>query len=152
MSVQRLTEEDWATYRDIRLRALRESPAAFGSTHERELAFTEPEWRVRSHGMCVVLGADGRPVAVGGTYDEGERLHVVAVWTDPAERGRGHATAILHALVDHAAAAGRVVVLDVNLANPEAIAVYERFGFERTGVTSPLRPGSTETTQTMRLR
>lgn len=152
MSVRRLTADDWALFRDIRLRALREAPTAFGSTYEREVAFAEEDWRVRSRGAAVATAPDGDTVAVGGTYDEGDHLHVVAVWTDPAARGRGHATAILHVLLDDASAAGRIVVLDVNVANPEAIAVYERFGFERTGVTSPLRPGSTETTQTMRLR
>jgi len=52
----RLVGEDaWQRWRVIRLRALRESPAAFGSTYAREAGFTETDWRAR-------LGGDGPTV------------------------------------------------------------------------------------------
>ena len=36
---------DWQALRDIRLEALRDAPAAFGSTYEREVLRGEARWR-----------------------------------------------------------------------------------------------------------
>jgi ribosomal protein S18 acetylase RimI-like enzyme len=145
--VRRLGPDDWATLRDIRLRALAESPDAFGSTLEREQAFTEEDWRRRASGPVVVVH-DPRPVAMGGTFDREGVLHVWGMWTDPAHRRRGHARRVLDALIP----ADRGARLDVNLANPDARAVYERYGFAGTGETEPLRPGSEQTMELMVLR
>ena len=37
--------DDWQVLRDIRLEALRDAPAAFGSTYERESGRGEARWR-----------------------------------------------------------------------------------------------------------
>lgn len=42
-----VTEDDWALWRDLRSRVLVTDPDAFGSTLEREQAFTESDWRAR---------------------------------------------------------------------------------------------------------
>ena len=38
---------DWETWRDLRLRALRDSPSAFGSTYDREATYDKALWRDR---------------------------------------------------------------------------------------------------------
>ena len=147
-----LQSDDWETWRAIRLRSLLDSPDGFGSTYERECRSTEDDWRERlRQGTRVVVIADGRPVALGGGFPMGGTAMVFGMWTDPGHRGRGHATAILDHVVEWARGLGLPVALHVNLANPGARATYERYGFVPTGELEPLRPGSEQQIELMRL-
>jgi ribosomal protein S18 acetylase RimI-like enzyme len=143
-TLRRLGLEDWADFRDIRLRSLADSPDAFGSTLEREQAFTEADWRHRLSGPVYVV-YDPTPVAIGGIFDNAGTPHVWGMWTDPAHRGRGHARAILDALIPPAT----VAQLDVNVTNGGARTTYERYGFVATGELEPLRPGSDQRIELM---
>jgi ribosomal protein S18 acetylase RimI-like enzyme len=136
-TVRRLGPDDWEVFRQIRLAALADAPDAFGSTLEREQAFTEDDWRGRVSGPVYVVD-DPEPVAVGGIFDNDGIGQVWGMWTDPAHRGRGHGRRILDAvtpLLPH-------VQLHVNITNGDARAVYEHYGFVGTGEVEPLRPGS----------
>ncbi len=142
--LRRLGPDDWADFRDIRLRALVDSPDAFGSTLEREQAFTEADWRERMSVPIYVVD-DPRPVAVAGTFVNDGTLHVWGMWTDPAHRGRGHARTLLDALIPQ----GTPAQLDVNVSNGGARTAYERYGFVGTGRLEPLRPGSEQRIELM---
>jgi predicted GNAT family acetyltransferase len=146
-TLRALAPDDWETFRDIRLRSLADSPDAFGSTMEREQAFTEAEWR-RRLGVPVYVVEDPRPVAIGGTFDQEGVPHVWGMWTDPAHRGRGHARRILDALIPP----GTPAQLDVNVTNDGARTAYQRYGFVGTGHLEPLRPGSDQRIELMVLR
>jgi predicted GNAT family acetyltransferase len=144
--LRRLVPDDWQTFRDIRLRSLADSPDAFGSTLEREQAFTEAEWRQRVSGPVYVV-LDPGPVSVGGIFDNDGVGQVWGMWTEPAHRRRGHASRILEAVTPlHPR-----VQLHVNTGNPAARSVYERFGFAGTGEIEPLRPGSDQRMELMLL-
>ncbi len=80
--VRRLGPDDWATFREVRLRSLADSPDAFGSTLQREEAFTEDEWRQRVRGPVYAV-LDPGPVAVGGLFEDDGVFHVWGMWTDP---------------------------------------------------------------------
>ncbi|MBF4770050.1 GNAT family N-acetyltransferase [Nocardioides agariphilus] len=148
-TLRRLTSDDWTVLSDVRLRALADSPDAFGSTLEREQTFGEKEWRRRLVRPVWIVEADGRGVAMAGAFSNEGVLQVWGMWTDPAHRGRGHARALLDALVGEAVREGRVVGLHVNLANPGARAFYESYGFVGTGELEPLRPGSDQRIELM---
>jgi GNAT superfamily N-acetyltransferase len=151
-AVREVGGDDWPTWREIRLRALADSPSAFGSTYARELAFTEQDWRRRlsGDGVCVLVEDDGRPVGMGGGFpDLPGFLHVVAMWVDPAHRGRGVGHAVLRGVDTWAQRRGLRLHLDVNTANAAARRSYERFGFAGTGETRPLREGSDEVVERM---
>src|SRR5687767_13136762 len=47
ITVRQFTAAEWRTYRDLRLRALRDDPDAFGSTYEREAARPAEDWKDR---------------------------------------------------------------------------------------------------------
>jgi GNAT superfamily N-acetyltransferase len=152
-TVREVGGQDWPTWRDIRLRALQDSPDAFGSTYARELDFTEADWRRRLEDpeAVSVLAFDGsRPVGMGGGFpDRPGWLHVVAMWVEPAQRGQGIGQSILQAIHCWVAARDLRLHLDVSTTNPGARRAYERYGFTVTGETRPLRVGSTELVERM---
>ena len=157
------TVGDWQTWRDLRLRSLADAPHAFGSTLEREQAFTEDEWRARVAGWtdpddavagpAVLAWVGDAPVGMGGGFhDDPGMLHVVAMWTEPAWRGRGVGRLVLDTLRSWADEHGLRLHLDVEASNTGARRLYERYGFVATGDTKPLRPGSTYSCDRMVLR
>ena len=166
VTVRQTTADDWKTWRDLRLRALQDTPTAFGSTYEREAAFTEDVWRERAGGVAnaAALGHGTAGPAVlafvgdvavgmgGGFRDLPGWLHVVAMWTDPGWRGHGVGRAVLEHLTAWSAAAALRVHLDVETTNLGARRLYERAGFVGTGETRPLRDGSSYSVERMVLR
>ncbi|MBD8869990.1 GNAT family N-acetyltransferase [Nocardioides donggukensis] len=142
-TIRVLEADDWELLRDLRLRALADAPEAYCSTVERELAFTESDWRQRSGGLSVVAFAGGEPAAIGGGFSSTPGwMQVVGMWTAPEHRGRGLATAVLGELVHHARTQGQRVTLDVVEGNTAAESTYTHFGFVPTGESEPLREGS----------
>lgn len=151
--VREAMPDDWRTLRDLRLRALQDSPAAFGSTFEREVAFTEADWRDRlsgQSGTSMLAWDEGSPVGIGGGYvaDDGW-LQIVAMWTEPGRRGHGVGRAVLESLVAWAGARGLQVRLDVEADNAGARRAYERAGFVATGETRPIREGADQRCERM---
>lgn len=144
-AVRRLSPNDWAVWREIRLRALAESPDAFGSTLERERRFGEHDWRLRLAAPSVVVESAGRPVACAAIFEPAPgTAAVVAMWVAPDHRGRGLCQRMLDRLVPWAQTRGDRVVLSVNRDNPRARAAYEAYGFAATGEEHPLREGSAQ--------
>jgi GNAT superfamily N-acetyltransferase len=146
VTVRQTTEDDWKAWRDLRLRALQDTPTAFGSTYDREATFTEDDWkdRLRNPESASLLAfVDDVAVGMGGGFrDLPGWLHVVAMWTDPSWRGHGAGRAVLEHLKSWSAAQGLRVHLDVETSNQGARRLYERAGFVATGETRPLRDGS----------
>ncbi|MGN6129349.1 MAG: GNAT family N-acetyltransferase [Nocardioidaceae bacterium] len=149
VEVQRLAGDDWALWRDLRLRALQDAPAAFGSTYERELGFDEDTWRGRLEDpgqVAVVARAGGTSVGMGAAFpDLPGWLHVVAMWVEPRWRGRRISHRVLDALRAAADERGMRLHLDVAVGNEAARASYLRYGFTPTGQTRPLREGPADT-------
>jgi GNAT superfamily N-acetyltransferase len=146
--LRQLDEEDWATYRRVRLEALREAPYAFGSTLAREQERSEAEWRrIVASRVRFVAESDG---AVVGTVScgDGESTGVAALtamWVDPGFRRRGIGALLLQRVIDWARENGYdKVVLWVVDGNDSAERLYERHGFSRTGAQEEVRPGRME--------
>lgn len=75
-------------------------------------------------------GPGGSRVSIGCGQLSGDWLGLAALWTDPVQRQRGFAAAVLVALGDWAARRGaRYAYLKVAVANQSAHAAYERLGF-----------------------
>jgi RimJ/RimL family protein N-acetyltransferase len=142
--IRRLGAEQWATLREVRLRALADSPEAFGSTYAREADFDEAKWRERlATGAWFVAGdpdTDSDTDAVVGVAagfpapEEPPRRHLLAMWVAPHARGSATATDLVGAVLEWARADGALeVTLGVFLGNERALALYAKCGFVRTG-------------------
>ena len=140
-SVRRLEPQDHELLRAIRLRALSLEPHSYGSTFERESAFTDDTWQQRlrpegnPHFAC--FDDSGEPMGlVAGMLDEADQqiAELVGMWVDPHARGTGAADALVTEIVEWAKAQGCALVrLHVTDGNARAEGMYRRNGFERTG-------------------
>ncbi len=80
----------------------------------------------------VVAEVDGRIVGQLGVSGEG-RMEI-GMWVAPEWRGKGVGTALMNAALDYARTHGAYKIsLEVWPHNAAAIALYEKFGFEREG-------------------
>lgn len=153
VEVVRVTEENWTTYRDVRLAALIDSPRAFWSTYESAAQRTEEWWReFVAGGPTTWLALDGpRPLGTVGLWHAPEQpedvVALIGMWVPTVARGTGVAELLVRSAVRYAAAEGYGrVVLDVADENGRAAAFYERLGFRATGATGemPWDPSVTE--------
>jgi ribosomal protein S18 acetylase RimI-like enzyme len=154
MEIHQAGPDDWSSVRDVRLRALRDAPDAFGSTFVNEAENDEDRWRSWMTGwegaVDQVLFASIESgawvgIALGVRWGgEADATHLYAMWVDPARRRRGAGRALVDAVVDWARALPDVrrIVLAATVSNPAAIALYDRCGFADTGERTPLRDGS----------
>lgn len=137
ISVRRLGEEEWATYRRVRLDALKEAPYAFGSTYAGEKDRTEADWRkavgARARFVAEVDGAIVGTVSIADS-SYGGAADVTAMWVDPRSRGVGVGDLLIRTVVDWAKKQGLAqIFLWVATGNEHAEVLYARNGFVRTG-------------------
>ena len=134
--IVRLTPEDWAVFRDLRLRALADAPGAFGSRLDEWVDAPESAWRSRLENVALNLVAsrDGAAVGMASGALDGDDASLISMWVDPAARGTGAARALIDAVVGWARGLDRTTYLMVRSDNPRAIAAYERAGFVDLGV------------------
>ena len=93
-------------------------------------------------GRLALATIDGQPAGcialrrVDALHAEAKRLYV-----HPAFRGRGLGRALLQWVMDEARAAGYSEIAgDTMPAMRDALALYDRMGFQRTGTGAPVRP------------
>lgn len=153
---------EWATYRDLRLRALADSPDAFGSTLAAEQGRPDGEWVARlgagvasGSDLPLIAQVDGHAAGLAWAKADGEKPSVVnlfQVWVVPNFRGQGLGDQLLRAAVKWATArSAHAIHLRVTCGDTPAMRLYMRHGFRPSGQCEPLRSGSTLLEQPMSL-
>ena len=137
LEIVRIGPDQWRVFRDLRLRALREAPYAFGSRYDDWAQAPESRWRDRLSAVPfnVVARCAGDDVGMASCAvadDDGAEL--ISMWVDPGERGSGVAADLIGAVVEWAGEAGRTTYLMVRSDNARAIAAYARAGFVDLGI------------------
>ncbi len=163
-TLYRPSEDDWAAIRDLRLRAVTDTPIAFVETPEQVLAVDEEGWRERARrnrhaaksapasdsmqvvaiapdgrwvGSMVCFISEGSPGYVTEPRPGARRANLVGVFVDPDWRaGAGVTDALLGEIARWAAGEKGLseLYLHVSDRNPRAIRSYEKRGFRATGI------------------
>ncbi|MFC9687618.1 GNAT family N-acetyltransferase [Kribbella sp. NPDC056951] len=133
-SVFRLEADDWPSARELRLRALAESPEAFlgGMSSERE--YDAKHWRGDLElNAWFLVGLDGNPVGLAKlnrTAEHNDGMHLEAMWVAPEARRRGVGAALVSALESTATSLGaQLLRLWVFAENRSAQGFYRRLGY-----------------------
>ena len=152
ITVRVLEESEWPVYRDVRLRALAESPGSFTATLAEEADRDEQFWRdrmTRSHRLVAERGPVPQGIVSLGPYDqEPSAAEVFGLYVVPEARGTG----VSWRLVEAAAALAtqqtyRQLYYWVGTDNGRAVGFAQNFGFRTTDYrrlsrTSDLEPGT----------
>lgn len=145
--IRRIRTDEGARFRDIRLRALRDTPRAFGSTAAEAEKLPPGYWAQRAWGgaegreSVILVAEDGDAWVglVGGFLDEdGDGAQLISMWVHPAYRSQGLGRDLVLDLIAWAVSHGvGAVRLGVTADNDAAIGLYARCGFVSTGRENP---------------
>jgi ribosomal protein S18 acetylase RimI-like enzyme len=164
VTLEQVTAERVQIFKAVRLRALKESPRAFGSTFAEEIAFPEQEWVSRAMrwngetGIGYLAMEDGAGCGIVGAFldaHDTKLAHLISMWAAPTHRRRGVGQLLVSGIIEWAAMRGaHTVRLMVVCVNETAISFYKRMGFVMTGRTEPYPndPGLVEYEMTRSLR
>ena len=161
--VNRIKPDEVEVFKHTRLAALLDTPSAFGSTYEREIAFSDDEWASRAamsasgHERAMFLATDAGEALglVGGYRPDPTRptVELISMWTAPSARRTGVGRELVAALIEWATATGaETVALWVTIGNEPAEVFYASLGFELTGEQQPIGPDRDEDEARMVLR
>jgi ribosomal protein S18 acetylase RimI-like enzyme len=149
--IRPLTSADHNTLRDTRLRALADTPLAFGSSYARESLDTPQQWQQRAEkwttpnqARCFLAFDEDR----GGTccgivacFKDEQRagsVAIVSMWVAPEARRKGLGRRLIGHVEQWARDQGAEQLrLHATETNLPAIELYLRCGFDFTGETEP---------------
>jgi len=133
---------------ELRLRALRDHPEAFGQPHDEAVAFTQADihrtfetfWDFEDNRTFAALTDDGTVAGMTGVARHyrpkmRHRMDIWGVYVVPEHRGQGIADRLLAAAVDYAREVEGVLQLHLRVVSTNLAATrsYERAGFVRWG-------------------
>jgi len=143
VSIVALGPLDWRDLRAIRLEALRSEPAAFSSTYEETLAWSDEDWQRRlanDRRMHLLARVQSRPIGIVGSYlgsDEGDESVAVVfgMYVTSEHRGRGIGRLLLTSLIDRLSVLPQISTIRLGVTETQGPArkLYESVGFQVVG-------------------
>jgi ribosomal protein S18 acetylase RimI-like enzyme len=160
MEIRRIRADEGLAYREVRLRALKQAPDAYGTTFAEASTRTETEWtefarrsaESETFALFVLDRGDGSLAGLAAiSMEEGvpEEGTVFQMWIDEDLRGTEWGSGLLAAAERHGESLGaRSITLSVEDDNPRARRFYDRAGYTLTGASEGNRRGG----QTLEMR
>lgn len=149
ISLHIVTPANAMIFKEVRLRALRDTPTAFSSTYAAESRLSDKEWIARAQEWSsnrsttyLAMDAENPCGIVGGFLDQSDptHAHLASMWVTPTHRRFGIGRKLVEAIVDWARLQGAgTLQLTVTSNNDPAIQFYKSLGFSPTGKIAPYR-------------
>src|SRR5438067_1165358 len=134
IAVVPITLQNVMSFKEVRLRALRDTPSAFGSTFARECRLSDADWTERAirwngeTGIGYLAMNGGVACGIAGSildHEDATRAILLSMWTAPTHRRRGIGARLVNEIVDWAHRRGTSVLqLMVTSHNEPAILFY----------------------------
>jgi ribosomal protein S18 acetylase RimI-like enzyme len=147
VTIRTVRPEEWARWRETRLRMLRDDSDFFSTRYEDMVREPESTWRAwvaeaaaGEQKTLFVAEENGYWLGVVGAFArvDPREVQLISMWVDPGQRGRGIARDLIRSVARWTQERGSErVVLFVQEANEPAQALYERAGFRATGDRAP---------------
>jgi ribosomal protein S18 acetylase RimI-like enzyme len=145
--VEPITPQNAMMFKQLRLRALQDTPKAFGSTYARESLLTDSDWMDRAanwngeRSVLYIASDGGVGCGIAGAHldeDDRTRAHLISMWTAPEYRQRGVGRFLVNTIIGWARLRrASILELLVTSQNHPAILFYQRLGFTFTGGSRP---------------
>jgi len=146
-TIELITQQNAMGFKDVRLRALQNTPTAFSSTYAEEFQLTDAEWVKRAarwtdETSIGYLAVDaGSPCGIAAGFldkNDATRAHLVSMWVAPTHRRLGIGRTLVDAIIAWLRVKSvRTLQLLVTSNNDPAIRFYQQLGFQLTGRTEP---------------
>jgi len=151
MRVRLFRPDEWALYKNIRLRALQTDPQVFSATYARAAAEPDSHWQA---GL-----SDPDTVGIFGVFDQADLIGMTGIavlrddpsraaaklwgsWLVPAARGRGFSVPMYQARLDWARRHPTVrrIIVSHRQSNTASMRANQKHGFVRTHAEDHLWP------------
>ena len=147
ITIEPITPENAPTFKAARLRALQDTPTAFGSTYAKESQLTNADWVARANNSngeksILYMAIENKAViGIAGSYldhDNPTQAHLISMWTAPTHRQQGIGRLLVEKIISWASLRKAATLkLMVTSNNDSAAAFYRRLGFALTSRTEP---------------
>ncbi len=149
ITLELITPRNAMVFKDVRLRALQDTPTAFSSTYAEEFKVTDADWVKRAEQWSseksvgyLAMDAHAPCGITSGLLDQDNatRAHLLSMWVAPTHRRVGIGRTLVEAVVAWARTKNaRTLLLLVTSNNDAAIEFYQRMGFSLTEKIEPYR-------------
>lgn len=148
VSIITLEPTRWQEAKNLWLEALQQDPTAFGSSYEEEILFDDDVWKTRldtayrqDGNMTLYAEIEGQLIGLMGA-EWSQRINyrhvatIYSVYVTDSMRGHGIGSLLLQTLLDKLATIPQIekAGLTVTVDQTSAVALYEKFGFQRIGI------------------
>jgi ribosomal protein S18 acetylase RimI-like enzyme len=140
INIQKIDEDRWPEYRDLRLNALTSEPRAYGSSYDEEIQLSEDQWKDRIKNTIFALNDDKLIGMLALVLERNQKMNHIAnifgVYVKAEFRRQHVATQLFQYVFSHLQANKNIIKirLQVNLMQKAAVKFYKKMGFKVVGL------------------